>query len=228
MASFARFSAIALVATFACLMLTDRVSAAPQTFQYQVEHPTYGNIGTYTNTVEQQGDKVDVQTQLHVSVKMLGIPLFHQDANREEHWEKGRLVSFQSNTDDNGKEIDINGKAQGDGFVVLSPLGTFTAPAQVHPSNPWAPQVLNTDTMMSTKTGRVLAVTVTDTGENNVTFDGRTMKLHQFFIDGEKHQVVWLDENGVVAAFQTEEDGSRVTFVLQRPSASTEQRQASQ
>jgi hypothetical protein len=228
MTGIARFSVVALVAAPACLLQPDRVSAAPQTFQYQVEHPTYGNIGTYTNTVEQQGDKVDVQTQLHVSVKMLGIPLFHQDANREEHWEKGRLVSFQSTTDDNGKQIQINGKAQGSDFVVLSPLGTFTAPAQVHPSNPWAPQVLNTDTMMSTKTGRVIAVTVTDTGDNNVTFDGRTMKLRQYFIDGEKHQVVWLDATGVVIAFQTEEAGSRITFVLQHPSPSTEQRQASQ
>lgn len=228
MTGLARLSVFALVATSACLIQANRASAASQIYQYQVEHPTYGNIGTYTNTVEQQGDTVDVLTQLHVSVKMLGIPLFHQDASRVEHWEKGRLVSFQSSTDDNGKRIDISGNAQGDGFVVLSPLGRFTAPAQVHPSNPWAPQVLNTDTMMSTKTGKVLNVTVTDTGENNVTFDGRTMKLHQFFIDGEKHQVVWLDANGVVAAFQTEEDGQRVTFVLQRPSAPPEQRQASQ
>jgi hypothetical protein len=195
----------------------DPAAAAPLTFLYQVEHPTYGNVGTYTNTVVQNGDSVDVQTQLHVAVKVLGIPLFHQDASRLEHWEKGRLIAFQSGTDDNGKEIDIDGKAQGDAFVIKSPLGTFTAPAQVHPSNPWTQQSLNTDIMMSTKTGRVLKVTVTDTGEANVTFDGHAMKLHQYFIDGEKHQVVWLDDTGVVAAFQTEEAGTRITFVLKHP-----------
>jgi len=190
--------------------------ASDQVYLYQVEHPTYGNIGTYRNIVAQSGESVDVETQLHVTVKMLGIALFRQDASRLEHWENGRLVSFKGDTDDNGKKILIDGKAQDDAFVILSPLGTFSAPARVHPSNPWARQVLNTDVMMSTKTGRVLNVRVTDTGDADFTFDGQTMKLHQFFIDGEKHQVVWIDRNGTVAAFQTEEDGSRITFVLQR------------
>jgi hypothetical protein len=189
---------------------------SPQILQYQVEHPTYGKIGTYTNTVDQRGNDVDVQTEVRIAVTMLGISLFHQDADRQEHWQNGRLVSYQSDTDDNGKKIDVSGTAQGNAFVVQSPLGTFTAPAQVHPSNPWASQLLNTDFMMSTKTGRVMKVVVTDTGETNITFDGRTMRLHQYFIDGEKHQVVWVDQNGVVVAFQTEEQGSPINFVLQR------------
>lgn len=192
------------------------VQAAPQVFVYQVEHPSYGNIGTYSNTIEQSGEAIDVRTQLHVTVKMLGISMFRQEANRLEHWEKGRLISFQGDTDDNGKKIDLDGKAQGDQFVILSPLGTFTAPSRVHPSNPWGPLSLNTDTMMSTKTGKVLQVVVTDMGEATVTLDGQTMKLHQFFVDGDKHQIVWLDGQGVVVAFQTEEAGSPITFVLQR------------
>lgn len=194
-------------------------AAAPQILTYQVEHPTYGNIGVYSNTIDQKGDSVDVRTQLHVAVKVLGISMFKQEADRLEHWEKGRLIAFQGGTDDNGKQIDVNGKAQGDAFVIASPLGNFTAPAKVHPSNPWAPQSLDTDVMMSTKTGRVMKVVVTDTGEATVTFDGQTAKLHQYFIDGEKHQVVWLNDAGVVAAFQTEEDGQRITFVLQKDAA---------
>jgi hypothetical protein len=204
----------ALLATASGGTQAEPASTAPLTFVYQVEHPSYGNVGTYTNTVVQNGDSVDVQTQLHVVVKVLGIPLFHQDANRLERWEKGRLIAFHSGTDDNGKEIDVDGKAQGDAFIIQSPFGNFAAPARVHPSNPWAIQSLNTDTMMGTKTGKVMQVVVTDTGEASVTFDGQAMKLHQYFIDGDKHQVVWLDGNGVVAAFQTEEDGTRITFVL--------------
>jgi hypothetical protein len=217
MVRYSRLTAISLLAMASGLGHVGPARAdSPQILQYQVEHPTYGKIGTYTNTVDQRGKDVDVQTQVRIAVTMLGISLFHQDADRQEHWENGRLVSYQSDTDDNGKKIDVSGTAQGNAFIVQSTLGTFTAPAQVHPSNPWASQLLNTDFMMSTKTGRVMKVVVTDTGETNVTFDGRTMRLHQYFIDGEKHQVVWVDENGVVVAFQTEEQGSPINFVLQR------------
>jgi Family of unknown function (DUF6134) len=216
MVRFARLSAVALIVAAPGLIEAGPVRAAEQVLQYKVEHPTYGNIGTYTNTVDQNGINVDVRTELHVTVKMLGIALFRQDADRLEHWEDGRLVSYKSDTNDNGKKIDVTGRADGDNFVVLSSLGTFTAPAKVHPSNPVAQESLNTDVMMSTKTGRVMNVVVTDTGDANVTFDGQTMRLHQYFIDGEKHQVVWLDQTGLVVAFQTEEQGSPINFVLQR------------
>jgi len=216
MIRYAGIAAMGLLAAASSAAEAGPAPSAPLTFVYEVEHPTYGNVGIYKNTIVQDGDSVDVQTELHVAVKMLGVPLFRQDADRLEHWEKGRLVAFHSGTNDNGKEIDVNGKAQGDAFVIQSPLGTFTAPARVHPSNPWGMQCLDTDVMMGTKTGKVNNVVVIDTGETNVTFDGHAMKLHQYFIDSDKHQVVWVNEDGIVTAFQTVEAGTPITFVLKQ------------
>jgi hypothetical protein len=216
-------SAVAVCAVCFAAVPWGAVRAATQVLAYNVEHPTYGTIGTYTNTVSENGNSAEVRTDLHVSVKMIGIPLFHQDATRDEHWENRRLVSFQSATDDNGTDIKVSGKAAGSKFVINSSTnGTLTAPAQVHPSNPWAPFVLQTDTMMSSKTGKISPVVVRDTGEITTTFDGRPMRVHQWFVDDEKHQVVWIDERGIVVAFQTSEQGTPVNFVLKNESASTE------
>ena len=125
----------------------------------------------------------------------------------------GANLAFRSQTDDNGTNINVTGKADGTNFIINSSTnGNLSAPEQVHPSNPWAPFVLQTDVMMSTKTGKISPVIVKDTGEGMVTFDGRTMKVHQWFVDDEKHQVVWIDERGVVVAFQTEEQGSAINF----------------
>ncbi|HWE76674.1 MAG TPA: DUF6134 family protein [Stellaceae bacterium] len=190
-------------------------TAASQVLSYNVEHPKYGNIGSYTNTVSQNGSATDVRTDLHIAVKMIGIPLFHQDATREEQWQNKRLVGFQSQTDDNGTNIAVTGKADGTNFTINSSVnGNLTAPQQVHPSNPWAPFVLQTDLMMSTKTGKLSPVIVKDTGEVMATFDGRQIRVHQWFVDDDKHQVVWIDEKGVVVAFQTEEQGAAIDFVL--------------
>ena len=214
---------LSLGAALACLSPAGAAQAASQVLTYNVEHPTYGNIGTYTNTVSQNGNTADVRTDLHVAVKVVGIPLFRQDATREEQWQNQRLVAFQSETDDNGTKIAVTGKTDGASFVIRSTSnGTLTAPPQVHPSNPWAPFVLQTDTMMSTKTGRVSAVSVKDTGEMMVTLDGRTVRVHQWFVDDEKHQVVWIDDRGVVVAFQTQEDGKPINFVLTNQTASAQ------
>jgi hypothetical protein len=195
--------------------------AATKVLTYNVEHPTYGNIGTYTNTVSQNGSNTDVRTDLHIAVKMIGIRMFHQDATREEQWQNQRLVAFRSTTDDNGTNINVTGKADAGNFIINSSVnGNLTAPPQVHPSNPWAPFVLQTDTMMSTKTGKITPVVIKDTGEMTATFDGRPVRVHQWFVDDDKHQVVWIDEGGVVVAFQTEEQGKTVNFVLKNETAS--------
>ena len=216
MARKAKVGIAALLAFAAGTAFSASAWSEPETFVYEVEHPTYGDVGTYINTVIRNGETVDIETNLHIAVRVLGVRLFHQDAKRLEHWENGRLISFHGDTDDNGRQIDVDGKAQGDTFVVQSPLGNFTAPPQVHPSNPWAQQCLNTDTMMGTKTGKVEKVVVTDTGMVDLVFGGKPIRLHQYFIDSDKHQIVWLDDKGIVAGFQTEENGTRIRFVLKQ------------
>jgi hypothetical protein len=204
-----------------CSIPLSGARAATQVLTYNVEHPTYGTIGTYTNTVSQNGSSADVRTNLHVAVKVIGIPVFHQDATREERWQEQRLVAFNSTTDDNGTQIVVSGQADRTGFVIHSSgYGTVTAPPQVRPTNPWAPFVLHTDTVMSTKTGRVNRAVVTDTGEMTETFDGRPMRVHQWFVDSDRHQVVWIDGRGVVVAFQTQENGTPINFVLKNQIAS--------
>jgi hypothetical protein len=208
-------------AALGCAVTLTGARAETQVLSYNIEHPTYGTIGTYTNTVTQSGDLATVRTELQAAVKLIGIPLFHQEATREEQWQKQRLVAYRSTTDDNGTTITVNGRAEGAGFVIRSSsYGTMTAPPQVHPSNPWALFVLQSDTVMSTKNGHFNRVVVTDTGEVTATFDGRAMRVHQWFIDGDKHQIVWADARGVVVAFQTEEGGTAINFVLKDEPAS--------
>ena len=39
-------------------------ASAAQTYSYEVEHPTYGDIGTYTDTIERIGDTMRIDTKL--------------------------------------------------------------------------------------------------------------------------------------------------------------------
>jgi len=220
-----------LVPLLCVLMLcagTAAASATDATYQYRILHPRYGDIGTYSNIVRQTGDTTEVSTQLNVAVKVLGIVMYREEATRTEHWQGNRLVAFEGVTVTNGARLEVRGEAKGDNFVVSTPSGNVTAPGKVHPSNPWALAVLNTDFMMSTKSGRVDKVTVTGGKEEAVTFDGKPQHLKQFEIDGPKRQFVWVDNNDTVVAFRTEEDGSPIDFILTRREASDSGQQSAQ
>jgi hypothetical protein len=206
---------IAILGTIAALLALP-AHATPQVYEYRIEHPTYGSIGTYTNTVDHTGDNTEVVSRLHVLVKVFGMVVFREDAQRTEFWQSDRLTSFEGITTTNGKKIAIHGEARDKSFVITSPSGTRIAPANVHPSNPWSLNIFNTDVMMSTKSGKLFDVRLVSKTEKSVTFDGVSEKLHQYDVDGDQRQIVWTNDNGVTVAFRILENGTPVDFVLMR------------
>lgn len=209
MSRWALSAAVLLAAGFAA-----PAHAAPVRYEYRVVHPTYGDIGTYTNIVDREGDHTEVTSKLHIAVRLLGITVYRQDAERTELWHGKTLERFDGVTVTDGERLPVHGQAKNGGFVITTPSGTVTAPASVHPSNPWSPMVLDTGYMMSTRTGQVLPVHVRGGEVEPVALSGVTLKLHQYEVVSDKHQFVWLDDRGTPVAFRTNEHGKPVDFVL--------------
>jgi hypothetical protein len=181
---------------------------------YRVHHSVFGDIGTYTNTVEPSRDGTTVKTHAHFEVKMLGVRLHHEDAERTERWQGSRLVSFQSVTDKGDGPKEVKGEARGNSFVVSSPQGTFTAPASVHPANPWSANFLHSTTMMRPDTGKIEQVRIGGGQETAVKIDGATIPAVKYDIDGSTKYTVWLDARGVPVMFWVDDDTGKVTFTL--------------
>lgn len=194
---------------------TAPLHAAQWVYEYKVKHPQFGDVGTYTNIIEQAGDQTKVTTRINVLVKFLGMVVYRQEADRHESWSNGRLAAFQGTTVINGNRTNVRGEVQGDTFVVSGPKGTFVAPADVHPSNPWSAKLFEGDTMMSTVSGRLFRPAVKQS-EETLSLDGTAERLRRLDIVTDKHEVVWLDSNDVPVAFRAEEDGTPVDFVLVR------------
>lgn len=190
--------------------------ADPQIYEYRVEHPLYGDIGTYTNIVDKSGDTANVETKLHVVVKLLGVVVHRQDAERRERWQHDRLTLFRGVTKTNGDPVEVDGVARGNSFVITTPAGTVAAPADVRPTNPWSPNMLDADVVMSTRSGKIFHAHLDRVKDEVVIAGGKPERLRRFDITTDKHQVVWLDEHNVAVAFRTEENGTPVDFVLTR------------
>jgi hypothetical protein len=201
----------------AAVIATARVAfAAPEIYEYRIVHASHGAIGRYANIVDRRGNDTEVRTELHIAVTILGITVYRQDADRVERWHGERLTSFDGTTVTNGERLQVHGEAQGGGFAVTTPTGTVMAPADVHPSNPWSAMVLKTDWVMSTRTGKLFRGII-EGGERKLTrLAGKVMPLRQYEIITDKHDLVWLDDQGTPIAFRTKEDGDDIDFILQR------------
>jgi Family of unknown function (DUF6134) len=183
-------------------------------FTYRVNHSVFGDIGTYTNTVEPTSDGATVKTKAHFEVKMLGVRMYREEADRTERWRGNRLVSFRSVTDKGDGPQEVKGEARGNSFVISSPQGTITAPSSVHPANPWSSNFLHSNTMMRPDTGKLEQVRVGSGQETAVKIDNTNIPVVKYEVDGSTKYTVWLDSRGVPVKFLVDDDTGKVTFVL--------------
>jgi len=187
----------------------------PAEFIYRVSHSVFGDIGTYTNTVEPGRDGTTVQTQAHFQVSMLGVRVHREDAERTERWQGNRLVSFHGITDKGDGPTEVKGEARGNNFVITSSKdGTIVAPASVHPANPWSANFLSSNTMMRPDSGKLEQVRIGGGQETTLKIDGAAVSAVKFEIDGSTRYTVWLDGRGVPVQFVVDDDTGKVTFTL--------------
>ena len=211
---YAVFAAIVAIAALVAGFDPAAVAATPSQLTYHVTHSLYGDIGTYINTVEPANGGTTVLTRAHFEVKMLGVRLYREDAERTERWQGNRLVSFQGVTSKGNQSTVVRGQARGDNFVITSPQGTVTAPATVRPANPWSPNFLGSNTMMRPDTGRIERVRVSGGEPATVTIDGTPVRTKKYEVAGEGRYTVWLDSRGVPVMFIVDDDSGKVTFTL--------------
>jgi hypothetical protein len=190
------------------------MAAGAEQLTYRVTHAVFGDIGTYSNTVEPRGEATTVKTQSHLNVTLLGANVFHEEAQRVEQWQGNRLVSFRGVTSRKDGSTEVTGEARGNSFVITSPKGTVTAPASVRPANPWSDNFISANMMMRPDNGRVEPVSVSGGAASSVKLNNSTIQARRYDISGETKYSVWLDTRGIPVQFMIEDDTGTVTFTL--------------
>ena len=209
-----------MVAVLGLAVATVGGANAAETYSYTVRHPTFGDIGTYTDRVEHDGDQWRIETTVHVAVRVLGVVVHREDARRVEVWRAGRLASFRGLTTTNGKPLEITGEARADGFAVTTSAGTTIAPVDVVPSDPW--QAARTVTlpptcvMLSTKTGRLASVAASGGQTEQLSIHGAEIPVRHYVFRGARQQDVWIDAAGIPVRFRSVEGDVPIDFELSR------------
>jgi len=213
------FGSVLILGVLAAAM-GDSVAAptgnSTEQFSYRVHHSKYGDIGTYMNIVQTAGDVTTVRTTVHLLVKVLGIGMHREDAERTERWQSGRLMSFVGTTRKNGDTVELKGTASGNDFVITSPLGTVTAPATVQPANPWSAKCLSSTTMMRVDNGKIESVRVSGGSAITIEINGAKVPAREYQIDGATRYKIWIDQRDIPVRFVVDDDSGEVTFTLEK------------
>lgn len=205
------------IAAFAASALVGVANATEYSRSYRVEHPRYGNIGTYVYSVAEANGEIRTEAQLRVAVKVLGFLIYRQDADLVETFRGDTLISFQSVTTTNGKPTLVYGVARAGRFYVISTTGIRVAPAGVLPSDPWLLKRIGSGVVVSTKSGKVEDVEVSGGEVESVLLDGTPVPTRHFHVRAgmqpDKWEV-WLDSDGSPVKFRSLENGIPIDFTF--------------
>jgi Family of unknown function (DUF6134) len=184
-------------------------------YVYSVVHPTFGDIGTLTDTIDRDPEVTRIDSRLRLAVKLLGIAVYRQESDTTEILHGNLLVSLESVTEKDGQHSEVHGGIRGDQFVVKATTGSFAGPANIAPSDPWVLKRTGEQTVVFTDTGRIITMYISGGDYEAVSVNGISVSARHFTVMGDKRQEVWLDAREVPVMFRTVENGTPIDFVLQ-------------
>lgn len=211
---------LALFGTAATCPVAAAAAAAesPQRYSYRVDDAVYGSIGTYSYSVDKSGDATTIAAEARIRVSFLGIVLYSQQFSRIERWLGNRIVYFHGITTENRHPVEVEGKAEGEQFIIVSPAGKVAAPAMVRSASPWSAGAPGADVVFMPDTGHVVKVR-TSAEDTAITVGGISRRVRRFQIDtvdGKERYDVWVDENRIPVMFRIQDREGTDKFTLIR------------
>ena len=172
-------------------------------------------IGTHSITARHEGGDLVLDIAVDIKVKVAFITAYRYEQTRREVWRDGRLVAFESDTNDDGKKAKTSGKLEGDMLVVTGPDGTQKVRPDIIPNSWWNPDLAKQSELLSTFDSKVLKVKVEDAGEETVETAAGPVKAHRYVLSGDAEREVWYDAEGRFVHMRTGRGGTPVDWVLQ-------------
>ena len=175
-------------------------------------------IGYHRFAFRPQGDRLEVEIDVDLEVKLMFVTAFKFTHVASELWEHGRLVQMESETDDDGDPYKVKVQRHRDGLLVEVNGEEKLAPGNLLPSNLWNRAILTEDRILHPVVGRVLPLTVTELGRRDVEISDGVISADGFKIDGggQFQRELWYSPDGrlVEVGFNAPRDGSRITYRL--------------
>jgi hypothetical protein len=173
-------------------------------------------IGTHqiSMTTSQQGrTQVDIATE--VAVKLAFITVYNFDHEGHEVWENGKLVSYQSKTDDDGTDKALNARIDGNNLMVEGSARKAAVVQSIIPASLWNLATVTQTKLLNTLDGSEMAIAVKKMGEESLDIRGGKVAAQHYALTGDLEREVWYDPHGQLVKVRfLGSDGSEIQYVL--------------
>ena len=137
-------------------------------------------IGTHQVSISTAENRKSVHTQADFDVRFLFVPVYSYSHETREFWEDGCLVNIRSTTDDNGDDYFISSMQREQGLTLETQDGKTSLDGCVRTFAYWDIELLQSERLLNTQTGKYEKVSVINMGTGVLTVDDENIEARQF------------------------------------------------
>jgi len=183
----------------------------------RIEFDIYRNnkhIGKHIFSFKKLNEELIVESEINFKIKKFGVVLYKYNVEGTEIYKDGKLIKFNSKTNQNGKEKYVNMKLEEGEFIIDGSSYKGKAPTSYLLGTWWNHSIVEAPAQISAVSGRLIKQNVEFLGKETINFENKTFKtLHFNFSSSDKklskdkklNTDVWYDEktlNWVKASFK--------------------------
>ena len=182
-----------------------------------IEFDIYRNnkhIGTHIFSFEKSENEIAVKSEIKFEIKKFGIVLYNYHAEGVEVYKDGKLVKFNSKTNQNGKNKYVNMILENNEYIIDGSSYKGRVPTDFLIGTWWNHDIVKAKAQISAVSGRIIKQKVKFLGKETINFgDTNYNTLHfnfsstdkKLYKDKKLNTDVWYDEktlNWVKASFE--------------------------
>ncbi len=169
-------------------------------------------IGQHDMEIAADGATTTVDFRTQIAVKVMFINAYSFGYVGREIWTDNNFVSFQSQTNDNGKAHAVTASAGADKTTIVADGKSIEAPGSVIPASFWNMSLLARTAFFHTENGLPLKIAVADLGNEQLSTRMGPKLAHHFRLTGGLERDLWFDQNGTPLRYQLKgTDNSLIT-----------------
>ena len=137
-------------------------------------------IGYHQVSINNEENRKTVHTLAKFDVRFLFVPVYSYSHETRELWEDGCLVNITSTTDDNGDDYFISTTEKVEQLALQTQDGMTSLSGCIRTFAYWDIELLKSERLLNTQTGKYESVTVTDMGTGFLTVDEEQIEARHF------------------------------------------------
>lgn len=168
-------------------------------------------IGRHELRVRRVGDRIETDVAIDLEVKLAFVTLYRYRHRNREVYEGDRLVQMSSRTNNNGEDLAVDIRREGETLLIDGAEGRVTAPGQLFPTTYWQPRSVEAGAWIDSQSGRIVESRVEAVGEEVIAYEGRDIVCRRYALRGDLDCDLWYGPEGW-AKLAFEVSGSRISY----------------